>query len=98
MVFVGTSVAAGTGTAVVVATAMKTELGRIAGLISQAGNDTGTPLQQKFDSFGHVLVWLALGIVAVLFGLGLWRGSEPLDLLMTAISLAVAAVPEGYLQ
>ena len=95
MVFVGTSIAAGAGTAVVVATAMKTELGRIAGLISQAGINTGTPLQQKLDSFGRVLVWLALGIVAVLFGLGFWRGSEPLELFMTAVSLAVAAVPEG---
>jgi len=95
MVFMGTNVAAGTGQAVVVATAMKTELGRIAGLIKEADADKGTPLQQKLEAFGHILVWAALAIVALLFGLGLVRGEKPLDLFMTAISLAVAAVPEG---
>jgi Ca2+-transporting ATPase len=95
MLFVGTSVATGTGVAAVVATAMNTELGRIASLIKDAGSDTGTPLQQKLDAFGRLLVWLSLGIVALLFGLGWWRGSPLLELLMTAVSLAVAAVPEG---
>ena len=95
MIFMGTSVAAGTGQAVVVATAMKTELGRIAGLIEEAGADEGTPLQQKLDSFGRILVWGSLGIVALLFGLGLLRGTKPFELFMTSVSLAVAAVPEG---
>lgn len=95
MVFMGTSVAAGTARAVVVATAMETELGRIAGLIETADGEAGTPLQRKLDSFGKVLVWTALGIVALLFGLGLLRGYKPLDLLLTSVSLAVAAVPEG---
>ena len=95
MVFMGTSVAAGTGQAVVVATAMNTELGRIAGLIEEAGTEEGTPLQKKLDSFGHVLVWATLGIVALLFGLGLLRGIPPFELFMTSVSLAVAAVPEG---
>ena len=95
MVFMGTSVATGTGQAVVVATAMKTELGRIAGLIEAAGAEEGTPLQQKLDSFGRILAWVALGIVALLFGLGLLRGTKPLELFMTSVSLAVAAVPEG---
>ena len=95
MVFMGTSVAAGTGQAVVVATAMKTELGRIAGLIADAGAEEKTPLQQKLNSFGRVLVWATLGIIALLFGLGLLRGTKPLELFLTAISLAVAAVPEG---
>ncbi len=95
MVFMGTSVAAGTGQAVVVATAMNTELGRIAGLIEEAGAEEGTPLQQKLDSFGRILVWAALGIVALLFGLGLLRGTKILELFMTSVSLAVAAVPEG---
>ena len=95
MVFMGTSVAAGTGQAVVVATAMNTELGRIAGLIEEAGAEEGTPLQQKLDSFGRILVWAALGIVALLFGLGLLRGTKLFELTMTSVSLAVAAVPEG---
>lgn len=95
MVFMGTSVAKGTGRALVVATGMTTELGRIAGLIQRAQNETGTPLQRKLDAFGRVLVWAALGIVAVLFGLGLLRGTGFYELALTAISLAVAAVPEG---
>jgi Ca2+-transporting ATPase len=95
MVFMGTSVAAGTGRAVVVVTAMNTELGRIAGLIEEAGAEEKTPLQQKLDSFGRILVWATLGIVALLFGLGLLRGTKPFELFMTSVSLAVAAVPEG---
>ncbi|MGZ8239035.1 MAG: cation-translocating P-type ATPase, partial [Methylobacter sp.] len=95
MVFMGTSVAAGTGQAIVVATAMNTELGRIAGLIAEAGAEERTPLEKKLESFGRVLVWVALGIVALLFGLGLLRGTEPFELFMTSVSLAVAAVPEG---
>jgi Ca2+-transporting ATPase len=95
MVFMGTSVAAGTARAVVVATAMLTELGLIAGLIEQADADKGTPLQRRLDSFGRILVWAALAIVAALFGLGLLRGTPLFELTMTSISLAVAAVPEG---
>lgn len=95
MVFVGTSVAAGTGHAVVVATAMRTELGHIAGMITEAGAEEETPLQRKLDSFGRVLLWATLGIIALLFGLGLMRGTPPAELFLSAISLAVAAVPEG---
>ena len=95
MVFMGTSVATGQGSAVVVATAMNTEIGRIAGLIEEAGADASTPLQQKLDSFGRILVWASLGIVALLFVLGLVRGMRFFELFMTSVSLAVAAVPEG---
>ena len=95
MVFLGTSIAAGTGQAVVVATAMETELGLIAGLIEEAGSEGRTPLEIKLESFGRVLVWAALAIVAVHFLLGLLRGISPLQLFMTSVSLAVAAVPEG---
>jgi Ca2+-transporting ATPase len=95
LVFMGTSVAAGTGQAVVVATAMQTELGRIAGLLATAGAEARTPLERKLESFGRVLVWAALGIVVLLFGLGLLRGTKPYELFMTSVSLAVAAVPEG---
>ena len=95
LVFMGTGVATGSGEAVVVATGMQTELGRIAGLLTAAGAEEETPLQKKLDAFGRVLVWAALGIVTLLFCLGLARGSPPLALLLTSISLAVAAVPEG---
>ncbi|MBL9168433.1 MAG: cation-translocating P-type ATPase [Verrucomicrobiales bacterium] len=95
MVFMGTSVAGGRGKAVVVATAMNTELGRIAGLLTETGGEEKTPLQQRLNSLAKVLVWSTLGIIGLLFGLGLMRGTKPLDLLLNAISLAVAAVPEG---
>jgi Ca2+-transporting ATPase len=95
MIFMGTSIAAGTGQAVVVSTAMKTELGHTAGLIAEAGAEEGTPLERKLESFGRVLVWATLGIVVLLFGLGLLRGTDPFELFMTSVSLAVAAVPEG---
>lgn len=94
MLFMGTSVAAGTGEAIVVATAMHTELGRIAGLIETAGNEK-TPLQKKLDSFGRILVWATLGIVVLLFLLGMLRGTPLMELFLSAVSLAVAAVPEG---
>lgn len=95
MVFMGTTVATGTGQVVVVATSMNTELGRIAGLIEQAGLDETTPLQQKLDAFGRILVWATLSIVALLFGLGVLREIPIFDLVLSSVSLAVAAVPEG---
>ena len=70
MIFMGTSIASGTGQAVVVATAMNTELGHIASLMEEAGAEPSTPLQQKLDSFGRILVWVTLGIVVLLFVLG----------------------------
>ena len=90
MIFMGTSVVAGSGRAVVVATAMQTEMGNIAGLLEEAGADEDTPLQQKLTSFGRILVWASLGIVALLFVLGLLRGMPFLELFMTAVSLTVA--------
>jgi len=95
IVFMGTSVAAGQGRAVIVNTAMNTEIGRIAGLIQEAGAEGATPLQQKLEAFGRILVWASLGIVALLFVLGLMRGMKSFELFMTSVSLAVAAVPEG---
>ncbi|MDB6135323.1 MAG: hypothetical protein JWM59_3566 [Verrucomicrobiales bacterium] len=95
MIFMGTSVASGTGEAVVVGTAMRTELGRIAGLLNEADAGHDTPLQKKLNAFGRILMWAALGIVALLFGLGLLRGNNLPELFLTAISLAVAAMPEG---
>jgi len=93
MVFMGTSAATGTARAVVTATGMGTELGRIAGLIVSVKEDT--PLQRKLDAFGRLLLWATLGIVGMLFGLGLLRGYAPFELFLGAVSLAVAAVPEG---
>ena len=95
MVFMGTSIATGSGRAIVVATAMGTEIGRIASLIATAGEDEETPLQAKLDRFGRVLLWATLAIVALLFALGLLRGEPVVELFMTSVSLAVAALPES---
>lgn len=95
LVFMGTSIAAGSGRAVVVATGMATEFGRIADLLEDAGREEGTPLQKRLQSVGRMLVWASLAIVALVFFLGLLRGIELAELFVTSVSLAVAAVPEG---
>ncbi|MCK6461866.1 MAG: HAD-IC family P-type ATPase, partial [Planctomycetes bacterium] len=95
MVFMGTSVGAGRAVAVVTGTGMGTEIGRIAGMLEDAAGDATTPLQSRLQAFGRVLVWGALGIVALVFLLGVFRGIDVFELLLTSVSLAVAAVPEG---
>ena len=92
--FMGTSVAAGAARAEVVATGMKTELGRIAHLLASA-TDTTTPLQTRLARVSRTLLVLCLGIVAVIAVLGFVRGRPPLEVFISAVSLAVAAVPEG---
>ena len=93
-VFLGTAVAAGRGVAVVAATGMATEMGRIAGLLS-AARETRTPLQRQLEDLGRTLLTLCLGVVGLVFLLGLARGAAWQDLLLTSVALAVAAVPEG---
>ena len=93
-VFMGTSVATGTGLAEVVATGMQTELGRIAHLLSTA-EDSVTPLQRRLARVSQTLLYICGGIVAVVALAGLLRGWPLLQVFMAAVSLAVAAVPEG---
>jgi Ca2+-transporting ATPase len=93
-VFLATSIAGGSGRALVVATGMKTEVGRIAGLLESASGGE-TPLQRKLDRVGRRLLWASLGVVLLVFALGWLRGVEPFELFLSAVSLAVAAVPEG---
>lgn len=94
MIYLGTVTSAGRATAVVVATGMSTELGRIAGLLQRAEREL-TPLQRRMEELGRVLVAVCLGIVAVIYLMQLWRGGDPLEMLLVSVSLAVAAVPEG---
>ncbi len=94
MMFMGTSVTSGKGMCVIVATGMHTELGKIAGLIQEAGKEE-TPLQRKLEVFGKKLVYLCLGIVTIVFLLELWRKDPLLEAFLTSVSLAVAAIPEG---
>jgi Ca2+-transporting ATPase len=103
LVHAGTVVAAGRGSAIVVATGMATELGRIAGLLERSVTQP-TPLQRRLAALGRVLVAVCLAAVALVLALEVWRGGGPMRLwhdgglagaLMRAVSLAVAAVPEG---
>jgi Ca2+-transporting ATPase len=93
-VFLGTSVATGTGTATVVATGMGTQMGRIAELLASAESGE-TPLQQRLEKVSKSLLVLCLGIVAAVAILGIVRGQPALEVLLASVSLAVAAVPEG---
>jgi Ca2+-transporting ATPase len=94
MVFLGTSVTYGRGTAVAAETGMRTELGKIAELIQTVENEQ-TPLQKKMAQLGKALAWAALAIVGLVFVLGLFRGEDPTEMFLTAVAMAVAAVPEG---
>ncbi len=94
MVYMGTVITYGRGLAVITATGMNTELGRIAELIQTVEREP-TPLQRRLEQLGKGLTVAALAIVAVVFVLGLLRGEDWELMLLTAISMAVAAVPEG---
>jgi Ca2+-transporting ATPase len=93
-VFMGTTVAAGSGRARVVATGMGTALGHIATLIETA-EQRQTPLQHRLERLSRSLLILCLSIVTIVAIAGLLHGQAPLAVLMSAVSLAVAAVPEG---
>ena len=94
MVYMGTVITYGHGEAVITDTGMETELGHIATLI-QTVDQEQTPLQKRLDRLGRTLAVVALVLVGVIFGLGLLRGEDIREMFLTAVSLAVAAVPEG---
>jgi Ca2+-transporting ATPase len=94
MVYMSTIVTYGHGLAVITETGMQTELGQIAAML-QTVKQEPTPLQRRLAHVGRALAMVALVIVAAIFGLGLLRGEEMRVMFLTAVSLAVAAVPEG---
>lgn len=94
MVFSGCSITYGTATAVVTATGMNTEMGKIANLL-EGESDSQTPLQKKLAQLGKYLGILALAACAVIFIVGLVNGIPVMEIFMTAVSLAVSAIPEG---
>ncbi len=94
MAFMGTTVTYGRGVAIVIATGMATELGKIATMLQDV-SESLTPLQKRLDRLGKILATVAVVISAIYFVLGLLRGEELRLLLMTAVSLAVAVIPEG---
>jgi P-type Ca2+ transporter type 2C len=94
MLFVGTSATYGRGRAIVVATGMNTEFGKIARLL-QTVEVGRTPLQENLDRVGHALARAALAVVLVIVALGLFRGQPLLEMFIFGIALAVAVVPEA---
>ena len=94
MVFSGCSVTYGTATAIVTATGMDTQMGKIADLLDNE-EEGQTPLQQKLAQLGKYLGFMALGACAIIFLVGIFNGLEILHIFMTAVSLAVSAIPEG---
>jgi Ca2+-transporting ATPase len=97
MIHMGTAAVSGKARALVVGTGLHTELGRIASSIEAASREEReeTPLQRRLEKLGHTLLWLCLGVVLIVFLAGELRGVPPLTMFLTAVSLAVAAIPEG---
>ena len=94
MLFSSSLITYGRGKGIVVETGMNTEVGKIAGIINSA-EETQTPLQAKLNKLGKTLGIAALVICAIIFVIGLLYGKDPIEMFMTAVSLAVAAIPEG---
>ena len=92
--FMGTVISYGRGHGVVTSTGMHTQLGLIANML-QSVADEETPLQKRLDQLGKTLGWACLAVCAIVFGVGILEGGNPLELFMIAVSLAIAAVPEG---
>lgn len=94
MVYSSSSVTSGRGAAVVCASGMKSEVGKIAGFIINS-DDRKTPLQNRLAGTGKTLAYAALAICVVIFIIGIYKGTPPFEMFITAVSLAVAAIPEG---
>ncbi|QIL46082.1 cation-translocating P-type ATPase [Vagococcus coleopterorum] len=95
MAYMNSNVTYGRGTGVVVGTGMHTEVGKIASMLAQA-DETDTPLKQNLNSLGKTLTVAILAICVIMFGVGMMKGDHTwVELLLTSVSLAVAAIPEG---
>ncbi|MBC7873029.1 MAG: HAD-IC family P-type ATPase [Ferruginibacter sp.] len=94
MIFKGTVVSNGTAKAIVTSTGMSTELGKIAGMM-EASVSQKTPLQKRLNVFTKQLAIIVIVICLMVFGFGLWRGEPAFQMFLTALSLAVAALPEA---
>ena len=94
MAFMSTLATYGRGEGIVVATAMETEIGKIAKILDE-DNDEMTPLQKRLEELGKILGFIAIGICGLIFIIALFQKRDLFEMFLTAISLAVAAIPEG---
>ncbi|GAA0121759.1 calcium-translocating P-type ATPase, SERCA-type [Clostridium faecium] len=94
MAFMSTLATYGRGIGLAVATGMNTEIGKIAKMLDESENEQ-TPLQKKLEELGKILGFAAIGICILMFIIGLFQGRDRLEMFITSISLAVAAIPEG---
>ena len=94
MAYMGTTVEVGRGLGTVIAVGMNAELGKIATLLQSVKNEA-TPLQQRLDKLGKLLALAGVVVALLIMGIGLWRGEVLSDMLLTAVSVAVAIIPEG---
>jgi len=94
MLFMGTAVVSGRGRGLVAVTGMQTELGRIAGMLQDIESEP-TPLQKKLDQFGKLIVKICFVLVGLVFLMQWIRGGHLIEMFLTSVSLAVAAIPEG---
>lgn len=94
MAYMTSNVTYGRGIGVVTATGSNTEVGKIAGFIAQE-DDEITPLQKKLNELGKYFTIIIIVVAAIMFGIGIYEGRELFEMLLTSISLAVAAIPEG---
>ena len=94
MAYMGTAATYGRGTALVVETGMSTQLGKIAGMIQNVGHEP-TPLQRRLDTVGKILAVIGIAAASLVMFLGISQGKEVTDMFLTAVSVAVAVVPEG---
>ena len=94
MIYSGTAVTRGSGTAQVISTGKQTQMGQISGMLSEITR-TETPLQKRLGELGKMLALICIGVCLAVFGAGVLRGEPVFDMLMTGISIAIAAIPEG---
>jgi Ca2+-transporting ATPase len=94
LAYMNTVVTRGRAELLVTATGMATEMGRLSGMLAEAESGP-TPLQRQLDTLGHRLAIIACGVIAVIFAIGVARGEPFLQIVLTSIALAVAAIPEG---
>jgi len=94
MLFKGTALTRGSGAGIVVATGMDTALGQVSELVEEAEKET-TPIERRMNTLGNRLIWVTVGIAALVSLVGIWRHKDILLMIETGIALAVAAIPEG---